>query len=425
MTVDYDEVLALAKQHRPKLIICGGSAYPRRVEADRFREIADEVGAYLLCDMAHFAGLVAAGLHPNPVPHCDFVTSTTHKTLSGPRSGFVLCREEHAEALDRAVFPGMQGGPLEHVIAAKATCFRIAASEPFREYQAQVRANADAVAAQGYETHVVGPEELEELQPSWSAEGVGAAAWEPESGYADPVRTTRALVERGRERGLRVLEGTRAEGLVRSNGRVGGVRTSRGEVAAGTVVLAGGAWSAPLLAELGVDVPVETVHIGTCLVEGARLPEEPASCTAIDDTTGTYFRPDGGRCLLAGVPTGRSRLDPDAEPPPLGSGELDESRSRLGRRIPALEDGRVVGTTSGFDGYTPDKHPLIGPVEGVEGAYLAVGFSGGGFKVAPAVGEAVAAELAGGERRAELEPFRPERFARGRPVEPSHPYTHM
>ncbi len=125
--VDYDDVLRLAQQHRPKLIVCGGSAYPRTVEASRFREIADEVGALLLCDMAHFAGLVAAGLHPNPVEHCDFVTSTTHKTLAGPRSGFVLCREEHAQALDRAVFPGMQGGPLNHVIAAKAACFRIAA----------------------------------------------------------------------------------------------------------------------------------------------------------------------------------------------------------------------------------------------------------------------------------------------------------
>jgi glycine hydroxymethyltransferase len=144
--VDYDEVLRLAKEHRPKLIICGGSAYPRAIEADRFREIADEVGALVLCDMAHFSGLVAAGLNPNPVPHCDFVTSTTHKTLAGPRSGFVLCREEHAQALDRAVFPGMQGGPLMHVIAAKATCFRIAATEAFREYQAQIRTNADALA---------------------------------------------------------------------------------------------------------------------------------------------------------------------------------------------------------------------------------------------------------------------------------------
>jgi len=146
MMVDYDEVLALAREHRPKLIVCGGSAYPRTVETDKFREIADEVGALLLCDMAHFAGLVAAGLHPNPVEHCDFVTSTTHKTLAGPRSGFVLCRAEHAQAVDRAVFPGMQGGPLEHTIAAKATCFRIAMTGAFREYQAQVRRNADALA---------------------------------------------------------------------------------------------------------------------------------------------------------------------------------------------------------------------------------------------------------------------------------------
>src|SRR6059036_1220939 len=147
MMVDYDEVLEQAKEVRPKLIVCGGSAYPRTVEADRFREIADEVGALLLCDMAHFAGLVAAGIHTNPVPHCDFVTSTTHKTLAGPRAGFILCEEEHAQAIDRAVFPGMQGGPLLHTIAAKATCFRIAGTEAFREYQQQIRANADTLAA--------------------------------------------------------------------------------------------------------------------------------------------------------------------------------------------------------------------------------------------------------------------------------------
>ena len=144
--VDFDEVLQLAKETGPKLIVCGGSAYPRQIEADRFREIADEVGALLLCDMAHFAGLVAAGLHPNPTPYCDFVTSTTHKTLAGPRSGFILCKAEHAEKLDKAVFPGMQGGPLLHAIAAKATCFKVAASDGFRAYQQQVRANADALA---------------------------------------------------------------------------------------------------------------------------------------------------------------------------------------------------------------------------------------------------------------------------------------
>ena len=146
--IDFDEVRALALEHRPKLIICGGSAYPRIVEADKFREIADEVGALLMCDMAHFAGLVAAGLHPNPVPYCDFVTSTTHKTLAGPRAGFILCKAEHAQAVDRGIFPGLQGGPLLHTIAAKATCFKIAASEPFKVYQRQVRANADRLAAE-------------------------------------------------------------------------------------------------------------------------------------------------------------------------------------------------------------------------------------------------------------------------------------
>ena len=144
--VDFDEVRKLAHDHRPRLIVCGASAYPRVIDAERFREIADEVGALLLCDMAHFAGLVAAGLHPNPTPHCDFVTSTTHKTLAGPRAGFILCKEEYAQAVDKAVFPGMQGGPLLHVIAAKATCFQIAASEAFRVYQGQIRTNADALA---------------------------------------------------------------------------------------------------------------------------------------------------------------------------------------------------------------------------------------------------------------------------------------
>src|SRR5947208_3501081 len=179
MRVDYDEVLALAKEHRPKLIVCGGSAYPRTVETWEFRKIADEVGALLLCDMAHFCGLVAAGSHPNPVKDCDFVTSTTHKTLAGPRSGFILCREEHAQAVDRAVFPGLQGGPLMHTIAAKATCFKIAMTEAFRDYQRQVRANADLlcetliaggldVLTGGTDTHLL---QLELRATEWTGKG--------------------------------------------------------------------------------------------------------------------------------------------------------------------------------------------------------------------------------------------------------------
>lgn len=145
-TIDYEEVRSLARRHRPKLIVAGASAYPRVLDFARFREIADEVGAYLMVDMAHIAGLVATGLHPSPVPYADFVTSTTHKTLRGPRGGFVLCRAEHAKALDKTVFPGMQGGPLMHVIAAKAVAFGEAARPEFAEYTARVVANAKALA---------------------------------------------------------------------------------------------------------------------------------------------------------------------------------------------------------------------------------------------------------------------------------------
>ncbi|MBI2954367.1 MAG: serine hydroxymethyltransferase [Chloroflexi bacterium] len=145
-TIDYDEVRRLAQQERPKLIVAGASAYPRVIDFQAFRSIADEVGARLFVDMAHFAGLVAAGLHPNPVTCADIVTSTTHKTLRGPRGGFILCKKELARAVDSAVFPGMQGGPLEHVVAAKAVCFKEAQSGRFRDYQRQVVKNSGVLA---------------------------------------------------------------------------------------------------------------------------------------------------------------------------------------------------------------------------------------------------------------------------------------
>jgi glycine hydroxymethyltransferase len=147
LRVDMEEVERVAHEQRPKLIIAGWSAYSRQLDFAAFRQIADSVGAKLMVDMAHFAGLVAAGEHPNPVPHADIVTTTIHKTLCGPRSGMILCREEHAKAIDKAVFPGEQGGPLMHTIAAKAVALRIAATEPFRARQRQTIANARALAA--------------------------------------------------------------------------------------------------------------------------------------------------------------------------------------------------------------------------------------------------------------------------------------
>ncbi|MGB9887314.1 MAG: serine hydroxymethyltransferase [Moorellales bacterium] len=144
--IDYDRVAAIAERERPRLIVAGASSYPRQLDFARFRAIADAVGAYLLVDMAHIAGLVAAGLHPSPVPHAHYVSSTTHKTLRGPRGGFVLCQEKFGPAVDKAVFPGLQGGPLMHVIAAKAVAFKEAGTAAFREYQRQVVANARVLA---------------------------------------------------------------------------------------------------------------------------------------------------------------------------------------------------------------------------------------------------------------------------------------
>lgn len=144
--IDFDEVRKLAKEKRPKMIIAGASAYPRIIDSKQFREIADEVGAYLMVDMAHFAGLVAAGLHPNPVEHAHVVTTTTHKTLRGPRGGAILAKEEFGKLIDKAIFPGIQGGPLMHIIAAKAVCFWEAASPEFQEYQKRVVENCSTLA---------------------------------------------------------------------------------------------------------------------------------------------------------------------------------------------------------------------------------------------------------------------------------------
>jgi glycine hydroxymethyltransferase len=144
-TIDYDEVERLAKEHRPRMIIAGASAYPRTIDYARFRKIADEVSAYLMVDMAHIAGLVAAGIHPSPVPHADFVTTTTHKTLRGPRGGMILCKAAHAKTIDSKVFPGMQGGPLMHVIAAKAVALKEALGPDFKVYQQQIVKNAQAL----------------------------------------------------------------------------------------------------------------------------------------------------------------------------------------------------------------------------------------------------------------------------------------
>lgn len=144
--IDYEEVRRIAKEHKPKMIVAGASAYPRTIDFEKFAEIAKEIDAYFMVDMAHIAGLVATGDHPSPIPYADFVTTTTHKTLRGPRGGAILCKKEHAKKINKAVFPGLQGGPLEHIIAAKAVCFKEALEEDFNDYSKQIIKNAKAMA---------------------------------------------------------------------------------------------------------------------------------------------------------------------------------------------------------------------------------------------------------------------------------------
>lgn len=222
-TIDYGALHQLALEHRPKLIMCGGSAYPRTLHFDKFREVCDEIGAFLVADIAHIAGLVAAGVHPSPVPYADVVTTTTHKTLRGPRSGLILCREKYAKDIDRSLFPGNQGGPLEHIIAAKAVCFKLAMTEEFKEYQRQVLRNAlrlsEEIQKRGYrivsggtDTHlflvdlrpkkVTGKVAQEELEKAGITVNKNAIPFDPEkpmitSGIriGTPALTTRGMKE--------------------------------------------------------------------------------------------------------------------------------------------------------------------------------------------------------------------------------------
>jgi glycine hydroxymethyltransferase len=250
--IDLDQVRDLCRTHRPKLIVAGGSAFPRAIDFRPFRDIADEVGALLMADIAHPAGLVAAGLHPSPIPYADFVTSTTHKTLRGPRGGMVMCRAAHAQALDKTVMPGMQGGPLMHVVAAKAVAFREALTPDWRAYQRQITLNAKALAAaldrRGYrlvtggtDTHlmlvdltaqgITGKEAQESLDRAWITVNKNTIPFETRgpmvtSGIrlGTPAVTTRGMKEAEMEivgdlidRVLRARGDARAEASVRAD----------------------------------------------------------------------------------------------------------------------------------------------------------------------------------------------------------------
>jgi sarcosine oxidase subunit beta len=287
-----------------------------------------------------------------------------------------------------------------------------------------LRANLAELAGMGIETSLLAPRELRQLQPSASVEGIGAIAYEPRSGYADPVRTALGFIERAVDKGMRLLMGTRVQALAldAAGDRVNGVVTSLGTVHAGAVVLAGGGWAGRLPQQVGVTVPIRTKRISACLLAGPALDD---GCTCIDDTIGAYFRPHGPDQLFLGVPNDQWDLGTDTDPPLPSISEVHQAQARVAPRVAGVAGATVLERSSGFDAYTPDQHAIIGPAPGPLGLYLAIGFSGGGFKLAPAVGAAVAEELLEGGTRAELAPFRLERFERGEPIQVEHRYRHM
>jgi glycine/D-amino acid oxidase-like deaminating enzyme len=291
------------------------------------------------------------------------------------------------------------------------------------EHVRNLRRNVAMLQSLDAPVKLLSPEEFLGLHPDWELNGVGAVAYEPNSGYADAVKTTLGFLAAAGRCGAEVMEGVRITELEVSRGRVTGVVTNAGRISAGAVVVAGNVWARPLLAQVGVGLEVRAKHIGICFLGvGARA---AGLCTSIDDTGRTYFRPEAGGRLLVGLSGDVWDLDPDLEPPPLQLHQLEDARRRAARRLPWLRDAPFVGARSGFDGYTPDRHALIGPVGEIERLYVSVGFSGGGFKVAPAVGRAVAQEVLEERCAQELEAYRPERFALGQPIRPEHPYTNL
>lgn len=286
----------------------------------------------------------------------------------------------------------------------------------------------------GIEAALLTPEEFTERHPGLAVKDVAAVAYEPRSGYGDPRRVLAALTDGARRHGAVTLAAPSGGRLLRRGERITGVVAGEEHVHADAVVLAAGAWSGPLVAEAVPEerLPLRSKRVGLAVAEAADLPGGAGLPMVIDDINGVYFRPDGAGRVLFGVPLDGWDVPPEQAGAPPEAERVERARLLVDRRLPGLatapaasgETGTAAGAAA--DGYTPDGRPLIGPAPGVGGLYLAAGFSGGGFKVAPAVGEAVAAELVTGADRPELRPFRPGRFAAGTPAaEPCPRYLSM
>ncbi|MGH3934299.1 MAG: NAD(P)/FAD-dependent oxidoreductase [Pseudonocardiaceae bacterium] len=288
-------------------------------------------------------------------------------------------------------------------------------------YADHLAKNVAAVNEVGGASSVIEPDTLTELHPGLRVPPDVVVGYEPDGGYADPAAAALSLLAAAGRHGAVVAEGVRVLGLARTGDRLTGVRTSLGVIGADRVVLCAGAWTGPMLADVGIELPLVARRIGVARAWIGAAPGDLPIC--IDDTFGTYFRPADGGALYFGVPLDPA-VDPGTEPEPMTEQAASQAAARLAQRVPGLRAGRLVAARVGVDGYSPDRRPVIGAA-GPEGLYLCTAFSGGGVKVAPVVGELVAEELLTATESELLSAYRPQRFAAGELIESEFPYVHM
>jgi sarcosine oxidase subunit beta len=291
------------------------------------------------------------------------------------------------------------------------------------QFSEHLRLNVEMLKGIGVNTTAITGAELRELQPFANVDDIGAAAYEPDSGYANPAETVEGFRRRAVELGARVLQWTAVTRVVRQESRVTGVETSAGRIDAGSVIVAAGAWSRRLCAEIGLELHARPKAIDTVAV--TRPPELASGhMVFIDNVQGNYFRPESGGLTLVGVPCQEWDIDPDTLQTGLPSEAADVGAQLLTHRIPAMERATLSRGYRAFDGYSADRHAILGRVDGIDGLYLATAFSGSGFKIAPAVGRCMAELVTEGRAKTvDIEPFSIRRFAEGRTVEGPYPYA--
>jgi sarcosine oxidase subunit beta len=290
------------------------------------------------------------------------------------------------------------------------------------EFADHLRKNVDMLRGIGIDTRAITPLELKELQPFANVDDVGAAAYEPESGYANPAETVEGFRRRTEELGGTVLQWTAVTEIHRRDSAVVGVETTAGRIDAGAIVVAAGAWSPRICRELGVDLHARLKAIDTVAV--ARPPELPSHMVFIDNVQGSYFRTEAGGLTLVGVPCQEWDIDPDTLGSGLPSGAADVGAQLVTHRIPAMERATLARGYRAFDGYSADRHAILGAVDGVDGLYLATAFSGSGFKIAPAVGQCMAELITDGRAKTvDIDAFSLRRFSEGKRVEGPYPYA--